>query len=49
MLPVFSMAQVNPLFLEPTKNQADSLRRALNENINDTLVNGSQQELALLF
>jgi signal transduction histidine kinase len=36
LLPVFFLSQVNPLFLEPTKEQADSLRKALNENINDT-------------
>jgi len=49
LLPVFSMAQVNPLFLEPTKQQADSLRKALNENINDTLRMAANRELALYY
>jgi len=49
LLPVFSIAQVNPLFLEPTKNQADSLRKALNENINDTLRMAANRELALFY
>ena len=49
LLPVFSMAQVNPLFLEPTKEQADSLRKALNENINDTLRMAANRELALFY
>src|SRR6187401_3584372 len=49
LLPVFSIAQVNPLFLEPTKKQADSLRKALNENINDTLRMAANRELALFY
>src|SRR6187399_241147 len=49
LLPVFSMSQVNPLFLEPTKEQADSLRKALNENINDTLRMAANRELALFY
>ena len=49
LLPFFSMAQVNPLFLEPTKEQADSLRKALNENINDTLRMAANRELALFY
>src|SRR6187399_486625 len=49
LLPVFSIAQVNPLFLEPTKNQADSLRKALNENINDTLRMAANRELAIFY
>ena len=49
MLPVFSISQVNPLFLEPTKKQADSLRQALNEDINDTLRMAANRELALFY
>ena len=49
LLPVFSIAQVNPLFLEPTKEQADSLRKVLNENINDTLRMAANRELALFY
>src|SRR6187455_2801082 len=49
LLPVFSLSQVNPLFLEPTKEQADSLRKALNENINDTLRMAANRELALFY
>ena len=49
LLPVFSIAQVNPLFLEPTKEQADSLRKELNENINDTLRMAANRELALFY
>ena len=49
LLPFFSMAQVNPLFLEPTKEQADSLRKALNENMNDTLRMAANRELALFY
>ncbi|HMK19583.1 MAG TPA: ATP-binding protein [Chitinophagaceae bacterium] len=49
LLPVFSIAQVNPLFLEPTKHQADSLRKALEQNINDTLRMAANRELALFY
>ncbi len=49
LLPVFSMAQVNPLFLEPTKEQADSLKKALNQNINDTLRMLANRELSLYY
>src|SRR6188768_1812534 len=49
LLPVFSISQVNPLFLEPTKKQADSLRQALNEDINDTLRMAANRELALFY
>ena len=49
LLPVFSIAQVNPLFLEPTKKQADSLRKALDQNINDTLRMAANRELALYY
>ena len=49
LLPVFSMAQVNPLYLEPTKKQADSLRIELNKNINDTLRMLAYRELSLYY
>ena len=49
LFPVFSFSQVNPLFLEPTKNQADSLRKSLNENINDTVRMAANRELALFY
>src|SRR5215204_2131957 len=49
LFPFFSIAQVNPLFLEPTKQQADSLREALNQNINDTLRMAANRELALFY
>src|SRR5688572_11988225 len=47
--PFFSSAQVNPLFLEPTKEQADSLRNALDKNINDTLRMAANRELSLYY
>ena len=49
LVPAFSIAQVNPLYLEPTKKQADSLRVALNKNINDTLRMAAYRELALYY
>ncbi len=49
LVPAFSIAQVNPLFLEPTKKQADSLRVALNKNGNDTLRMTAYRELALYY
>ena len=49
LLPFFSMAQVNPLFLEPTKKKADSLRKALAQNINDTLKMAANRELSLFY
>ncbi|WP_301922730.1 ATP-binding protein [Ferruginibacter sp.] len=49
LVPAFSIAQVNPLFWEPTKKQADSLRVALNKNINDTLRMAAYRELALYY
>jgi tetratricopeptide (TPR) repeat protein len=49
LLPVISISQVNPLFLEPTKKQADSLRNALSQNINDTLRMAANRELALFY
>jgi len=49
LVPAFSIAQVNPLFLEPTKKQADSLRVELNKNINDTLRMAAYRELTLYY
>jgi hypothetical protein len=49
LAPFFSMAQVNPLFLEPNKVQADSLKKALSQDINDTLRMAANRELALYY
>ena len=49
LLPVFSIAQVHPLFLEPNKKEADSLRTSLSQNINDTLKMAAYRELALYY
>ena len=49
LLPVFSKAQISPLFLEPTKKEADSLRISLTQNINDTLKMAAYRELALYY
>ncbi|HUR66292.1 MAG TPA: ATP-binding protein [Chitinophagaceae bacterium] len=49
LLPVISLAQVNPLFLEPTKKQADSLKLALEQNMNDTLRMAANRELSLYY
>jgi len=49
LLPVFSKAQVNPLYLEPTKKEADSLRISLTNNINDTLRMAAYRDLALYY
>ncbi len=48
-LPIFSFSQVNPLYLEPTKKQADSLRVELKKEINDTLRMAAYRELALFY
>ena len=49
LLPVFSMAQVNPLFIEPIKKQADSLELVLKQTTNDTIRMESLRELALYY
>jgi len=49
LLPVFSRAQVNPLFIEPTKKQADSLELVLKQTTNDTIRMESLRELALYY
>ncbi|HLF45781.1 MAG TPA: hypothetical protein VI548_05120, partial [Chitinophagaceae bacterium] len=49
LLPLFSKAQVNPLFIEPTKKQADSLQIELKKEINDTLRMAAYRELALYY
>ena len=49
LLPVFSIAQVHPLFLEPNKKEADSLRTSLSQNINDTLKMAAYRKLALYY
>ena len=48
-LPLFSFSQVNPLYLEPTKKQADSLGIELKKEINDTLRMAAYRELALFY
>jgi two-component system, NtrC family, sensor kinase len=49
LLPVYSLAQINPLYLEPTRNEADSLRVLLQQNINDTVRMAAYRELALFY
>ncbi len=49
LLPVYAVSQVNPLFLEPTKKQADSLRAVLKNKLNDTLRMAASRELALYY
>ncbi len=49
LVPVFSLAQVNPLFIEPTKKQADSLQMELKKDTNDTLRMAAYRELALYY
>jgi two-component system NtrC family sensor kinase len=48
-LPFFAQGQVNPLFLEPNKKQADSLQVVLRQNINDTLRMAANRELSLYY
>ncbi len=47
--PLFSISQVNPLYLEPTKKQADSLGIELRKEINDTLRMLAYRELSLFY
>ena len=49
LLPVCSSAQVSPLFLEPTKKQADSLRIVLKEASKDTIRMVALRELSLFY
>ena len=49
LLPVFCQAQVSPLYLEPSKLQADSLKAVLATKINDTLRMAAYRELALYY
>ena len=49
MLPFYSTAQVNPLYIEPTKKQADSLLNDLKKEMNDTLRMAAYRELALYY
>ena len=49
MLPFYSKAQVNPLYIEPTKRQADSLQIELKKEMNDTLRMAAYRELALYY
>jgi len=49
LLPAFSLAQVNPLYLEPTRAEADSLRVLLQQSVNDTVRMAAYRELALFY
>ncbi len=49
LLPILSWSQVNPLFLEPTKSQADSLQHTLQQDINDTLRMVANRDLAVYY
>jgi hypothetical protein len=49
ILPVLAQAQVNPLFIEATKKQADSLHLVLKQTTNDTLKMAAARDLALYY
>lgn len=49
LLPGFSPAQVNPLYLEPTRDEADSLRLLLQQNVNDTVRMAAYRELGVFY
>jgi two-component system NtrC family sensor kinase len=49
LLAGFSIAQDNPLYLEPNKEQADSLRAQLQKNLNDTLRMAAWRDLSLYY
>jgi len=49
LLPVCSLAQVNPLYLEPTRKQADSLRRLLSLTISDTVRMEVSRKLSMFY
>ncbi|MEO7399014.1 MAG: hypothetical protein ABIW84_10655, partial [Ilumatobacteraceae bacterium] len=46
-MPFFSIAQINPLFVETTEKQADSLKILLAQTTNDTLRMEAYRDLAL--
>ena len=48
-IPVFAKSQVNPVFIEPTKKQADSLQLVLKQTANDTIKMAALRDLALYY
>ncbi|MCU0357746.1 MAG: ATP-binding protein [Cyclobacteriaceae bacterium] len=49
LLPGFSQAQDNPLYVEPSRDEADSFRLVLKQDINDTLRMAAYRELSLFY
>ncbi len=49
LLPLYSASQVNPLFTEPAKKQADSLSIILRQTTNDTVKMATLREFALYY
>jgi two-component system NtrC family sensor kinase len=49
ILPVLAQAQINPLFIEATKKQADSLHLVLKQTNNDTLKMAATRDLAYYY
>ncbi len=49
LIPWYSIAQDNPLYVEPTRADADSLRRVLDQPVNDTLRMAACRDLSLYY
>jgi hypothetical protein len=49
LLPVFSTAQVNPLFIEPTEKEVDSLQWLVKHTNNDTIRMAALRECVLYY
>ncbi len=49
LFPLYSASQVNPLFIEPTKKQADSLNMILKQTTSDTVKMAALREFALYY
>ncbi len=49
VMPLFSKAQINPLFIETTEKQADSLKVFLKQTNNDTLRMEAMRDLTLYY
>ena len=49
LLPVFSLAQANPLFMQPTPKQADSLQLLLKHTNNDTIRMAALRDCVLYY
>jgi len=49
VMPALVNAQANPLFIEPTKKQVDSLRVILRQSTNDTIKMATLREFALYY